>query len=151
MRNMAPKIALDTNILVYATDIESPFHHTCRQILVSGLAEDYQLFLVDKTIYELYAVLSNTIFKSQPERAIGTCDFYITHTKLNILNASPNTIRSVSGLVKRSHKKGKYIHDLVLAAIILENDVNTLVTMNAPDFEGLPGLEVVGPESFIQS
>jgi predicted nucleic acid-binding protein len=146
MKNLEnKKIAIDTNILIYASQKNSPFYEFSRKLILEGINQELNLFIADKTLFEYYAVISNVLYKNNLNLAKKAYQFYLNCKNLNFLTNSLNTKNIVFELLKDKKAKGKYIHDLVLASIILENNLDVLVTNNSADFNFLKGIEVVKP------
>jgi predicted nucleic acid-binding protein len=142
---MKKRVAIDTNILVFAVDDKSPYFDFCRQLLVDGFNKKFDLFIADKTFYEFYAVLTNIFYKGQECEAVKIWDFYISNPNFTLLHGTSKTPLIVSELMKQKNVTGKYIHDIVLLAIFLENGIDCIYTDNVNDFEGF-GIEVIKPE-----
>ncbi|MBD3238249.1 MAG: hypothetical protein GF332_01235 [Candidatus Moranbacteria bacterium] len=146
MKNLENKIvAIDANILIYASRKTSAYYKVSRELILKGLNNKIQLCIADKTLFEYYAVISNILFKNKPESAIKAYKFYLNQKNLIYLHSSLHTKDIVFELLKTKQAKGKYIHDLVLGAIILENDVDIFITNNQKDFDFLKGVEVLKP------
>lgn len=133
------KYALDTNILIYAINENSQFFETARLIIDS--IQNYQIYVSDKTLYEFYAVISN-LFKDDLSIAYDLFDKMLNIFDGKIIRSKENTIGLVRDFIESEAKSGKYVHDLVLAAICVDNQVDVLISQNVKDFEGLKALKV---------
>jgi predicted nucleic acid-binding protein len=139
-------VALDANILIFASDGTSPYFLFCDNLLKKAEKNKIKLYVTDKTLFEFYAVLSKYLFKNDHEKAITSYEYYLQYPYLTILHSTPQTPFLVSELLKKREVKGKYIHDIVLIALLLEHDIPCIYTNNVKDFEGIPGLEVRCPK-----
>lgn len=133
------KYALDTNILVYAINENSQFFEQARLILDS--VQDYQICVTDKTLYEFYAVISN-LFKKDLAVAVDLFAQIVDLFDQKVIRSKENTISLVQDFIKIETKPGKYVHDLVLAAICVDNQVDVLISQNVKDFAELKALRV---------
>jgi predicted nucleic acid-binding protein len=149
MKNTVPNVAIDTNVLVYASIPESPQFENCNALLKQADSGKIDLFIADKTLYEFYAVISKTVLKDNLPKAIEVFNFYLNLDNYTLIQAKSTTPRNVSNLIQQTQGFGKYVHDLVLATIMIDNDVHNLVTYNTKDFESIMGLQVFTPEEFI--
>jgi len=62
------KYSIDTNILIFAINQESIFHEKAKKLILSGLNNDFELYLCGKVLYEFIAVASNTFLKGEKEK-----------------------------------------------------------------------------------
>ena len=136
------KIALDTNILVFASNKNSAYHGFCKKLILDGLNGKFALCIADKTFYELFAVLSNI---QGPDQATQVVQFYLEKDNFELLHSTPKTASVVLELIKDKKIKGKYIHDLVLIAMLYEQNIDAICTNNVKDFSGFSNLEVINP------
>jgi predicted nucleic acid-binding protein len=140
--NKSLKYALDTNILIYAINENSQFFIPARQLIDLVRDQNYSIFVTDKTLYEFYAVISNLLKNSQSandllEKIVNLFNGKVIRSTQNTLNLVQNLIQT-----KNSNHKGKYIHDLVLAGICIDNSIDVLITQNTKDFENIPVLKL---------
>jgi len=139
------KIAIDTNILLFATDKNHELNEFCYDLICRGVNKEFELYIADKTLYEYFAVLSNTFCENNLPQAKELFDYYLYHSDISILTSSKETSTIVSRLLEKKDVKGKYIHDIVIIAILLENDIDIICTDNVKDFIGFEGIDVVSP------
>lgn len=145
--NQNHKYALDTNILIYSLDRKSRYYQKSRHI-ISLVKTDYiQGFVTDKNFYEFYAVLSNLTKKKMlisESEFKNTIQIFRDIFKNKIITAKPETLNLTLDLMNNldSSKSGKYIHDVVSAAICISHSIDSFITYNTKDFVGIPGLRV---------
>jgi hypothetical protein len=80
---MTKKVLLDTNILIYLSDVNSPFHISSPD----KMFENKQLFLSDRTLLEFYRVFTGYL-KHSPAQALEVINFYLSSSKYTILYSS---------------------------------------------------------------
>ena len=145
---MSKKILLDTNILIYGLDDQSPFYKSCKKILEDGFSSNEKLFYIpDKVLYELFRIFTSKAFskKISPKEAQSAFDYFATSSAYEKIFPTENTLSLVSELLKLKPSKNKNIFDLVVTALALENSIETIYTKNTKDFPELPNLRIIDP------
>jgi len=138
------KLLIDTNILVYAFDSSSPYHQTGASILrlcfkqkISGHITHQNITEFSKVFIEKYKI---SPLKLKPEIR------KITHRlNLELILPTPQTLPHFIKLLKFSKVKGTHIFDLYLAATMLSNRINKIITFNTKDFAPIPELQTHHP------
>ncbi|OGM14617.1 hypothetical protein A3E44_03995 [Candidatus Woesebacteria bacterium RIFCSPHIGHO2_12_FULL_41_24] len=130
---------LDTNVLVYLLDKDSKFY---RQVIeLFEWIEDKNL-----TIYISYQVileLIRTLVKDYNfllSKSIGLTRRLVEKKPFETIFPLPSTIEKFYEI--SASNNNKQVFDIYLAATALDNGVNSLVTNNKKDFEGIKGLRV---------
>ncbi len=146
---MGTKVLIDTNILIYAFIKNSPFYLKCREIL-EKLAEDekIEVCVAEKSIFEMIAVLSSAALTPQKlnSREIEDYIFYFIQSEsFNILYSNQQTTNTTLKLFFNLEARKNRVYDLVLAAIAIEHDIDTIYTKNVKDFESIKGIKVIDP------
>jgi predicted nucleic acid-binding protein len=67
------------------------------------------------------------------------------HIEPKKIYPGPDIIERMFSLLEAVPVKGPSIHDLHLAATMLENGITKIYTFNVQDFEPIPGIEVLNP------
>ncbi len=133
------KVAIDTNVLVYMLNPDSLYYKNSMEIFQKAKQFNAKIYLADKTLYEFYAVMQNLIQKKKmksTESALDSFKRLLNSRSVSIITSSTKTVLVVQELLENiSSKTSKYIHDVVLAAILIENDIDFLFTQNTKDFE----------------
>lgn len=139
---------VDTNVLLYAVNPDSPHHARALAALEAWRAGDRSWFLTWGIIYEFLRVSTHPSVFPEPlelERA---------HAWLRILLESPSagilteTERhgEILGEIVQAHPRlaGNIVHDLHTAALMREHGVAEIRTADT-DFRRFPFVEVVNP------
>jgi uncharacterized protein len=142
--------ALDTNLLVYAHNIASPYHNKAKTFVESVINErdSEDNFMVCLTLQVLMEFL-NVITWQRLEAplplpaAIQTVQDYID-TGIPILYPQPTQLQTLLALLKEVGTR-KRIFDIALAATLKDHGIKGLFTVNTTDFEGLSFLDVKNP------
>jgi len=141
------KYSLDTNILVYATDTDSPYFEKVSKLLDFFDNQKLEIYLSEKVLYEYYAVLSRFYFKNRPKRAVEFFNFYKNHELVKICFNSLESLELVENWLNLSDTQVRYIYDLVLLSSLITNQVDVLITNNPKDFPQTPALEILDLDS----
>ena len=125
---------VDTNVLVYLLQSESPFHTHTRSRLASLHSEGFRFVISHQVLRELAVVLThpNLLPALSHEQVIGRLrDFQQRYLVLTETVESHNLWLALLG---RHRLRGKVIHDANLVATMLAHQVTSLLTNNARDF-----------------
>jgi toxin-antitoxin system PIN domain toxin len=140
-------IALDTNVLVYAHRIDSPFNTRAADV-VRELAEGVNAWALPwPCIAEFFAVVTNHRIFSDPTpsvTALAQVDAWLASPSSRVLSDVPRTWSTLSGLVSRSKVGGAGVYDAHIAAICVDHGVKELWTADR-DFSRFPSLTVRNP------
>jgi len=140
-------IAVDTNILVYARRSEAP-HHAQAHTLLERLAQGDQPWALPwPCVYEFLRVVTHPRVFDPPtalEVAMEDLESLIQSPSLVMLGEGPRHEASMRQAVLSGRATGNLVHDAHIAALLLENGVRELWTVDR-DFSRFPGLRVVDP------
>lgn len=139
---------VDTNVLVYAANRDSPFHRPCARLLASWREQPGAWFLTWGIMYEFLRVVTHPRVLSQPwsvERAWGFCGAVLASPGLIVLTETQRhaevmdvVVREVKGMA------GNLLHDGHTAVLMREHGVRRIYTRDT-DFFRFPFLEPVDP------
>jgi len=140
--------AVDTNVLVYAADIDSQFHAPCRDWLERQRARADAWYTTWPILYEFLRVTTHPRVMRQPWSAPAAWHF------VTALLASPGfavlvpTQRhaDVAGevITELPHLSGNLLHDAHTAILMREHGIGRICTRDT-DFNQFPFLEVIDP------
>jgi toxin-antitoxin system PIN domain toxin len=136
-------LAVDTNVLVYAADIDSQFHAPCRDWLERQRARPDAWYSTWPILYEL---TTHPRVMRQPWSAPAAWHF------VTALLASPGfavlvpTQRhtDVAGEAIMEYLSGNLLHDAHTAILMREHGIGRICTRDT-DFNQFPFLEVIDP------
>jgi toxin-antitoxin system PIN domain toxin len=139
---------VDTNVLVYAADADSPFHRPCRDWLERQRSRPDAWYTSWPILYEFLRVATHPRVMRRPWRAAGAWEFVAA------LLASPGLAvliptqrhADVAAEVLRElpHLAGNLLHDAHTAILMREHGVRRICTRDT-DFNQFPFLEVIDP------
>ncbi len=129
-------ILIDTNIFIYAYDIESPFHQKASSLL---LDTTYELHTTTKNVSEYFAVLSK---QNAPFQLVWR--FYEDlKNNIPILFPDNQSLLVLEELLKKYQPRGNKVFDLEIVSIALAHQINTIATVNAKDFDSFSEITVL--------
>ncbi len=140
-------IAVDTNILVYASHGESPHHRAALDLLAGLAGSDRPWGLPWPCAYEYQRVVTHPRVFDPPMRLDDALD------NLASLLESPSVIPMGEGpthpthmfrLVDEGRATGNLVHDAHIAALCVEHGVSELWTADR-DFSRFPSLTIKNP------
>ena len=142
-------VVLDTNVLLRPVHAEAPQHELCQGAVRELLGRGCALAIVVQVAVEFWVVAT------RPAEVNGLgWSATIAREKLDqILSgvtvlAEPNeTLTTSMDMVTSVPVLGKRAHDARLAATMRANGVGHLLTLNAGDFAGLPGIVAIHPSA----
>lgn len=141
-------LTVDTNVLVYAADGDSPFHGPCRQWLEHQRARPDAWFTTWPILYEFMRVTTHPRVMRRPWSASASWQFVAA------LLASPGlailipTQRhgdvAAEVIAELPHLAGNLMHDAHTAILMREHGIARICTRDA-DFSRFPLVEVIDP------
>lgn len=140
-------IAVDTNLLVYAHRLDSPFQQRAAKCIAS-LAEGRGAWAIPwSCLHEFFSIsTSPRIFipPTKPAVAVAAINGWLESPTLQVLHEAPDHWLTLSGLLKASGITGPRVHDARIAAICIDNGVRELWSADR-DFNRFPSLTVRNP------
>lgn len=139
--------AVDTNVLVFAEIVSSPWHKIARA-LVQELAEGPAPWAIPwPCLYEFLRVVTHPrVF--HPPMPVGTAlaelRAILGSPSLVLLSETARHTEIMTEVVEASGASGNLLHDAHIAALCLEHGVSELVTGDR-DFARFRGLRVANP------
>ncbi|MBI4359762.1 MAG: type II toxin-antitoxin system VapC family toxin [Candidatus Jacksonbacteria bacterium] len=132
------KYLVDTNVLIYALNKSSLFHAGSREILETQNKGAY-FVVAQQNLVELTAVLTKQ-FKVPLKEATDTA--HIISQNFEIITSVHDTWETFTRLVEKQNKRVAPF-DLFLAATMLGNGVERIITANGADFKNIGLREIV--------
>jgi len=141
-------LVVDTNILVYAADEDSPFHAACLSWLESRRIKADAWYTTWNVLYEFLCVTTHPRVMRRPWNITGAWQFVTTLLDSPGLGILVPTQRhaEVAGQViaEVPHLAGNLIHDAHTAILMREHGIRRICTCDT-DFHRFPFLEVIDP------
>ena len=122
-------IAVDTNILVYAHRIDSPWHPAAEKC-VRELAEGRESWAVPwPCVHEFFSIVTHPRIydpPTPPAAALDQIDAWLESPSLVLLAESPAYWTVLKSVLSRSGVRGPRVHDGRIAALCREHGVREL-------------------------
>lgn len=139
---------IDTNVLVYAVNEDSPHVAAARSLLGAALEPDTELFVTSQILCEFYSIVTNPKripSAASAEDAIGMLADLLDLPGLSVLNAPKEVALRLLVLLRRQRVTRSGIFDLQIVATMQANSINRIYTFNVADFVRFPELVVSVP------
>jgi toxin-antitoxin system PIN domain toxin len=139
---------VDTNILVYAADEDSPFHAACRSRLLEWRAQTAPWYSTWGIVYEFLRVITHPRVFRKPwtgSQAWGFVEALLASPTFGLLTATERHARAAAELVRNSgFLRGNLFLDAQTAVLMREHGIRRIYTRDT-DFHRFPFLEPVDP------
>ena len=136
---MNNSVLVDTNILIYAIDADSKFHHRALKFLSDPTI---RCFITSKNISEFLVVLTrNEEINISTSECLELLNDLIVD--IDILYPNSMTIKLFYDLIKKYNPRGLWIHDLEIASISIAHGISKIVTNNIVDFKRIDEIEIM--------
>ncbi len=141
-------IFIDTNILVYAINKDSPYHIVGRGILDDANNGNLHAFVSPQVLSELYATLTNTSRIENPltpEDAYDVVKRLLDSEIIGKIFPQETTLGKALLLAKENNIRAQEFFDVLIVATMLDNDIDTIYTANEDDFSKYNEINVYNP------
>jgi len=139
---------VDTNILVYAADVNAPGHRTCNRFVQSCIHRIEPWYLTWSILYEYISVTTNRRVLVHPvalAAAYRNVRALLASPSVTILQETSGHSDALGEVVAESPSvTGAAIFDCRIVAVMREHGVQTIYTRDA-GFRRFPDLEVIDP------
>ena len=138
----------DSNILVYANNMDSPFHEPSKKLVEEVLNCRFKGVIAHQNLLELYAVVTDKRRVEKPltpECAKKLIDFYLSARNISIIYPSPATFSILGKLIEKYAPTSHGIFDFVLVALMIEHNIKTIITANISHFSNFGEITAVSP------
>lgn len=135
---------IDSNILIYAYDKdEGQKNQIANDILKRAIKNEIKVVLSTQNISEFYINITKKIGKPIiPEFAKQEIIDLISLSNIKIIIIKDSTVLNAIDI---SIKYNLSYWDSLIASVMYENDIDTIITENESDFKKIPWLNVINP------
>lgn len=133
---MAAKPAfVDTNVLVYASRMKSPFHPRATASLQRASDDGAPLWISRQIIREYLAVVTRPQ-PTEPALSIAEASADVERflADLNVAEDGPDVTRTLLQLLAQFPSGGRLVHDVNIVSTMLAHGITRLLTFNEADF-----------------
>lgn len=131
----AETIFIDTNILVYATDDESPFHAKSFARLKQLMTDEIDLAISPQIVREYLVVLTRGLPPDDPARYAALHNVKTYLEAFTLLDENKESVARLQIIMENCAVGGKQIHDANIVAVMQSHGVKRLLTYNLDDFK----------------
>ena len=143
-------LVVDTNVLVYAADANSPFHAPCLSWLDRQRARPDAWYTTWPILYEFLRVTTHPRVMRRPWSVSGAWDFVaalLASPGLAVLVATQRHADVAAEVIAElPHLAGNLMHDAHTAILMREHGIARICTRDS-DFSRFPFVEVIDPPS----
>jgi predicted nucleic acid-binding protein len=136
MAMMADKVFVDTNVLLRSLIDQFPESSACRGLLLEQRKAEKELWISRQVVRELLVqmthpkTLSTLLTRDQVQFQMRT-----VLRLFKVANETSDTTTMLLTLMRDYAISGKQVHDANIVAVMLTNQINTLLTLNTVDFK----------------
>ena len=139
-------ILVDANLLIYATDADSPHHARAQAWFEALLSSTAPVALAWVVILAFLRITTRPGIMRQPlspEGAVGFIDEWLAQPYVSVLEPGEHHWPILRNLLKTTGTAGNLVSDAHLAALAIEHGCTVYSTDH--DFKRFPGVEHVNP------
>jgi uncharacterized protein len=141
-------LVVDTNVLVYAADADSPFHQPCRDWLARQRARPDAWYATWPILYEFLRITTHPRVMRRPWTVKAAWQFaaaLLASPGLSVLVQTQRHAEVAEAVISElPHLSGNVVHDTHTAILMREHGVSRICTRDT-DFSRFPFLEVIDP------
>jgi predicted nucleic acid-binding protein len=130
------KLLIDTNVLIYAMDENSPFNTSAALMLQNP---NLSLHITTKNISEFFSVCT----KLNVPQASAFKFYYDLKNNATVLFPDTDSLRLLEVLLEKYNPKGNRVFDMEIVSIMLANGINKIATFNTKDFVDIDEIELL--------
>jgi len=143
-------ILVDTNVLVYAVNLDAPGHAASRALVEATGEKKVAGVLFPQILLEFFAIVTDHRRVEKPlDPQIAWEQVEAFRTIFPVLDGGPKSLDLLGGLVRKT--KGADIFDAFLVAQMKANGISNLCTYNKKDFLKFSGIAVQTPEEVLSA
>jgi predicted nucleic acid-binding protein len=131
----AETVFIDTNILVYATDDESPFNAKSLGIIKQLMTDGINFAISPQIVREYLVVLTRGLPPDDPARSAALHNVRKFVEAFSLLDENSESVARLQTIMENFDVGGKQIHDANIVAVMLVHGVKRLLTYNQDDFK----------------
>lgn len=139
------KMAIDTNILVYAHNGDNPYHYKAKDFLVNQL-QNYpnDICIPYQCLIEFISTITKRIENPfSIEQALQIVAYY-KDFGIDIIYPKPTQLTTFLAIYKQTPYKNR-LFDVAICATLKDNGIQGIYTVNTKDFQDYPFLTVINP------
>jgi predicted nucleic acid-binding protein len=143
MTTDAETIFIDMNILIYATNDESPFQKKATSVLNQLMSQGIEGVISPQIVREYLVVFTRGDSPNDAARSAALYNVGKFLEAFTLLNESRDTVTRLQVIVEKNNIGGKQIHDANIVAVMQEYGIKRLLTHNLDDFKRYGEIEIM--------
>lgn len=130
-------LLIDTNILVYAHNQDSPFHKKCLALITAVLEGQLRGILAQQNLLEFFSIITDKKRITKPLTPLKAQELleYYLRVPFRIITPNNMSIQIFSTLCRKNKIKNGQAFDAYLVATMLSYQIKNIVTINVKDFK----------------
>ena len=142
---------VDTNVLTRLIVLKDPLSQSARAAIDQLQQDRAGLLVAPQNLIEFWAVATRPVEANGLGLSVEKAAEEVTRFEavFRLADEPPALFRRWRQLVEAHAVKGKRVHDARLVAIMIEGDLDHILTFNVDDFRRYPGITAVSPHSFL--
>lgn len=146
MTMVGSPLFIDTNVLVYATIVTSPFHAQALRAINRREQAKLNLWISRQVLREYLATLTRPpIASNRVTFATIAAEVQSFEERFRVGDENRDTTTRLLGLIAQHPTGGRQVHDANIVATMLAYGVDQLLTHNVSDFKRFSGLITILP------
>lgn len=143
-------LLLDTNVLVYAHNQDSPLHNQSLSLIKGVVTGQFRGVLAQQNLLEFYSIITDKRRIAKPLSPLQAQEILGDYLKLPFEIIFPNreTIGKLSVLCGKNKIKNGQVFDAYLVATMLSHQIKHIITANTKDFKMFSEIKVWGIDDF---
>lgn len=141
-------VVVDTSVLVYAADSDSPYHTACRQWLEARRARSDTWYLSWSIVSEFLRITTHPRVMRQPWQTTAAWEFIealLAAPGVSMLIPTSRHADVIGDVIRELPEvAGNLLHDMHTAVLMREHGVRQICTRDT-DFHRFPFVEVIDP------
>lgn len=143
MNTLRGKWVFDSNILVYSQDSKSPFYQKANRLFSQILSGDIKPVVAQQNIIETERVLTQ-VYKQDPAEIVRLLEDIIFNFHIIVITPLSTTYERYHSLLLKADRPND-LFDFYLAATMLDNEIDRILTVNDKDFSQIKEIEAINP------
>ena len=140
------RVCVDTNILIYSTfsDFDEQKHHDSLDVLTALISSENKLYVSNQILREFFAIATNDRIFNKPLSPMDASKKIIEfYSNFSLIYELDSTMEILVHLISKYEITKQKIHDFNIMAVMLDNQINHILTYNVKDFTGIEGINVL--------
>jgi len=142
------KTLIDSNILIYAYNLDSPFQKRAEEIIEDIYQGEINAYVADINLIEFYSVITDGRKVERPlspEDASNILEHILKSDKFKKIYTSKEIIAQLPELLKEVQVRRYNIYEHILYLLMKGNNINSVITANEEDFKKFPFIKIETP------